>query len=53
MARCPTSPPQVSKQVADSGDVAMQKPGFSIVDTHEPTICHASISFSLDGYSAR
>jgi len=28
----------VYKKVADSGDVVMHEQGFSIFDTHEPTI---------------
>jgi hypothetical protein len=31
----------VYKKVADSGDVVIEKLGFSIVDTHEPVIAIA------------
>ena len=36
---------RVHNKVADSGDVVIQKQGFSIVGTHEPTIAMPLLSF--------
>ena len=38
---------RVYNKVADSGDVVIEKRGFSIVDTHEPAIARPPLSFCL------
>jgi hypothetical protein len=46
----------VNSKVGDSGDVVIEKQGFSIVDTHEPAIAkHPSPFFSetIDSYTHR
>ena len=45
---CPLPAYRVYKKVADSGDVVIQKRGFSIVDTHEPAIATPLSPFFLD-----
>jgi hypothetical protein len=37
----------VYKKVADSGDVVIEKQGFSIVDTHGPAIAMPPTPFGL------
>jgi hypothetical protein len=45
----------VCKKVGDSGDVVIEKQGFSIVDTHELEIAMSPrpLCFPIDAYSHR